>query len=143
MILWDSVDALINYPADLPSRRIHRDKKSITIRSFIHKWMMLAGCLIVGKWITYSGTILSHNIISGILQIKYREIQINNLVELTPRLLEQYHYIRYNEVLPRDTTTVPHQFTGFFQGKHFMFDALSTASTLPPLDTCYECMEHI
>ena len=40
----------------------------------------------------------------------------------------------------RDTT--PPQSTDIFPGEQFMFDAVSTASALCPIDAYYYCMEH-
>ena len=134
MIIWDSIANLINYPASLPSRRTRWSKKPITFRSFPRNWIILTGFIMVEKCLTHPGTILSYNILSGVLQTKDRAIQINELVGLSPRVFGQYHCLRYNKVFPRDITPTPHSkisaHVDFFPDKQFMVDVVFTASTL-------------
>ena len=68
-------------------------------------------------------------------------MKINNMVELSPRVLEQYHCLRYNEVFPRDIT--PPQSTDVFPGEQFMLNTVPTTSSLPPTDAYHDCMAHI
>ena len=84
---------------------------------------------------------VTKNALLGILQTKYRTIKIHNLVELTPRVREQYHCLRYNEVFPIDTT--PPRSMDALTGEQLMFEAVSTASALPPIDAYHDFIEHI